>query len=151
MSKKDKKRAYRKAIKAVLRNNGQQAFRPKELAKIIDTRSREEYVLFRKALEDLVAKGQVRRVKGNRYMYRGKQDETAEGIIHVNRDGYGFVEIEGQDEDIFVKRSRLNTARDGDRVRIRIEREKENDNRRGRKHGARGRGADKNKGRPRRR
>ncbi|MEM8488691.1 MAG: ribonuclease R [Bacteroidota bacterium] len=149
MSKKEKKRAYRKAIKSVLRNNGQQAYRPKELAKIVGTPSREDYILFRKALDDLIAKGQVRRVKGNRFMYRGKQDETADGIIHVNRDGYGFVEIEGQDEDIFVKRSRLNTARDGDRVRIRIEREKEHENRRGRKRGPQAKGRDK--GRPRRR
>ncbi len=151
MSKKEKKRELRKAIKAVLRNNGQQAYRPKELAKIIDTRSREDYILFRKALDDLVAKGQVRRVKGNRFMYRGKEDQTAEGIIHVNRDGYGFVEIEGQEEDIFVKRSRLNTARDGDRVRIRIEREKEHQGRRGRGRGFKGRGRDNDKSRPRRR
>ena len=131
MSKKEKKRAFRKAIKSVLRNNGQHAYRPKELAKIVSTKSREDFLLFRKALDDLVAKGQVRRVKGNRFMYKGKQDETLEGIIHINRDGYGFVEVEGQEEDVFVKRSRINTARNGDKVRIRIERER-SDSRKGR-------------------
>ncbi|MFK7844354.1 MAG: ribonuclease R [Rhodothermales bacterium] len=147
MSKKEKKKEYRKAIKFVLRNNGQQAFRPKELAKIINTQSREDFLLFRKALDDLVEKGQVRRVKGNRFMYKGKQDETAEGIIHINRDGYGFVEIEGQDQDIFVKRTRINTARDGDRVRIRIEQEKiESRQTRGR-FGGRNKGRQSDKGR----
>ena len=137
MSKKDKKREIRKAIKAVLRNNGQHAYRPKELAKVLDTQTREDFLIFRKALDDLVAKGQVRRVKGNRFMYKGKQDETMEGIIHINRDGYGFVEVEGQEEDIFVKRSRINTARDGDRVKIRIAKEKDSDKRGGKKRGRR--------------
>lgn len=113
----------RKAIKKVLRNHGQRAFRPKELAKQLDYRSREDYLLFRAALDDLVAKGQVRRVKGNRFMAKTKADVMVEGIIRINRDGYGFVEVEGQEEDIFVKRTHVNTARDGDRVRIRVTRE----------------------------
>ncbi len=134
MSKKEKKRAYRKEIKHVLRNNGQRAFRPKELAKLLDYKSREDYLLFRAALDDLVAKGQVRRVKGNRFMAQTKADQILEGIIHINRDGYGFVEVEGQEEDIFVKRSRINTARDGDRVQIRITKDRDSNRHRGR-HG----------------
>ena len=124
MSKKARKKEIRQAVKLVLKNNGQRAFRPKELAKKLDYRSREDYLIFRSILDDLVAKGTVRRVKGNRFMLRGKPDKTVEGIIHINRDGYGFVEVEGLEEDIFVKRSRTNTARDGDRVQVQITRDK---------------------------
>lgn len=106
--------------------------------------------MFRSALDDLVAKGQVRRVKGNRFMARTKADETLEGIIRVNRDGYGFVEVEGLEQDVFVKRSRINTARDGDRVKIRMEREKKDDYRRGKRKGKHG-GKKGHDARPRRR
>ncbi len=124
MSKKEKKKSIRQAVKLVLKNNGQRAFRPKELAKKLDYRSREDYLIFRSILDDLVAKGDVRRVKGNRFMLRDKPDKTVEGIIYINRDGYGFVNVEGLDDDIFIKRSHTNTARHGDRVQIRITRDK---------------------------
>ena len=122
MSKKDQKKAIRKSILSALRNNGQRAFRPKELAKVLGIRSNEAYKMLRAALQDLVEDQKVRRVKGNRFMYNPKPVREAEGTLRVSRDGYGFVQIEGRDEDVFVRRSRLRSAMDGDRVRIRISR-----------------------------
>ena len=120
MSKKDKKRAIRKAILAVLRNNGQRAFRPKELAQQLGYHKNDDYRVFRMALQDLVAKQKVRRVKGNRFIHKAKPVSFAEGVLRVTRDGYGFVVIEDREDDVFVRGAKMNGAMDGDRVRIRI-------------------------------
>ena len=122
MSKKEKKREIRKAILAVLKNNGQRAYRPKELAQKLGYQSNLEYRTFRSALQDLVAKEQIRRVKGNRFIYKSKPVGFAEGVLRVSREGYGFVQVEGREEDVFIRRSKLNAAMDGDRVRIRVSR-----------------------------
>ena len=122
MSKKDQKRIIRKSILSALRNNGQRAFRPKELAGQLGYKSNQEYRMFRAALQDLVEKEKVRRVKGNRFIYKSRPVSFAEGVLRVSRDGYGFVQIEGREDDVFVKRSKLNAAMDGDRVKIRISR-----------------------------
>ena len=46
-----------------------------------------------------------------------------EGRARMTRDGFIFVEVEGQDDDIFVKASRTRKALDGDTVRVVVKRE----------------------------
>lgn len=46
-----------------------------------------------------------------------------EGRVRMTRDGFIFVEVEGQDDDIFVKASRTRKALDGDTVRVVVKRE----------------------------
>ena len=41
-----------------------------------------------------------------------------EGRLTVHPDGYGFVKVEGHEQDFFVRSRRMNTAMDGDTVRI---------------------------------
>ena len=129
MSKKDKKRSIRKEILAFLKNHGQRAFRPKEMAQQMGYGSNADYRLFRASLQDLVAREQIRRVKGNRFMYKSKPVSYGEGTLRVSRDGYGFVQIEGRENDVFVRRSKINGAMDGDRVRVRIQRRSGKDTR----------------------
>ena len=49
-----------------------------------------------------------------------------EGIFRATEKGYGFVEIEGMDEDLFIPSNRVNNALDGDTVRVVIETPKTN-------------------------
>lgn len=49
------------------------------------------------------------------------------GKVQMTRDGYIFVIVEGQDEDIFVKASKTRRALDGDTVRVAVTREKGKD------------------------
>ena len=52
-----------------------------------------------------------------------------EGIFRATEKGYGFVEIEGMEEDLFIPPNKVNNALDGDTVRVVIETQKTNDKR----------------------
>lgn len=53
-----------------------------------------------------------------------------EGTVRMTRDGYAFIIVEGQDEDIFVKASKTHRALNGDKVIAAVTREAKNGQRR---------------------
>jgi ribonuclease R len=75
----------------------------------------------REYLRDLVEKGTVVRIRGNRYGLPSKMNLIV-GRVKTHPDGYGFVipEVEGE-EDIFISPRNLKEAMHGDRVVARIE------------------------------
>src|SRR5690606_28730224 len=107
----------KRQILSLLRNHGDRAFRHKEIAKALGVKDNQRYKLFRDVLEELSEAGLVAKVKGGRYQHRkARPRNVVEGTITVNPGGFGFVTVEGLDEDVFVPQHRLKTALDGDRV-----------------------------------
>ncbi len=49
-----------------------------------------------------------------------KKNPKIEGIFRANEKGFGFVEIEGQEEDFFIPAKNVNGALNGDTVRVSI-------------------------------
>ena len=49
-----------------------------------------------------------------------KKNPKIEGIFRANEKGFGFVEIEGQEEDFFIPAKNVNGALNGDSVRVSI-------------------------------
>ena len=47
-----------------------------------------------------------------------KQEITLKGIFHAHKNGFGFVSIEGEEDDLFVGKNDVNYAIDGDTVEI---------------------------------
>ncbi len=107
----------RKEVLKILKNHGHRSFRPKELAKKLNLEDNKEYRLFREILEELRETGAVVSAKGGRVSYRSQAAEL-KGVLHVHPDGYGFVNVEDEDLDYFVRARRMNTAIDGDLVLI---------------------------------
>lgn len=54
-----------------------------------------------------------------------KKKQKIEGIFRANEKGYGFLEVEGQDEDLFIPASSVNGALNGDTVQVIIFKRKE--------------------------
>ena len=52
------------------------------------------------------------------------------GTVQMTREGFIFVLIEGQDQDVFVKASKTRQALNGDIVKVAVTREGGNDRRR---------------------
>jgi ribonuclease R len=75
----------------------------------------------REYLKDLIEKGKIVRIRGNRYGLPSKMNLVV-GRVKAHPDGYGFVipEAEGED-DIFISPRNLKEAMHGDRVVARIE------------------------------
>ena len=59
---------------------------------------------------------------------RGKKEKKAfplvEGRVQMTREGYAFVIVEGEEDDVFVKASKTRGALNGDTVRVSVTREK---------------------------
>ena len=54
-----------------------------------------------------------------------KKKQKIEGIFRANEKGFGFVEIEGEDEDLFIPAGSVNKALNGDTVQVSIFKKKE--------------------------
>ncbi|MGE0157137.1 MAG: ribonuclease R [Geobacter sp.] len=76
----------------------------------------------KRLLDDLIASGELIRLRGNRYSLPGAETSgNVHGTISVHRDGYGFVAPEGGGDDIFVPAKAVGGALHGDKVSLRTE------------------------------
>ncbi len=53
-----------------------------------------------------------------------KSIEELKGVVSLTREGYGFVVVEGMEEDIFVRASHLRGALNGDTVKVAVSKKK---------------------------
>ena len=117
MPQRPNRRTIRRDILSLLKNHGRKAFRPKEMAKRLGYRDNKTYQLYRDVLSEMDEQNMVLRVKGGRYQFKPRRTRL-EGILRLNPKGFGFVEVEGRSEDLYVREGNMGTALDGDRVLV---------------------------------
>lgn len=118
-----------KRILGFFKNHGKRAFRAKEVAKRLDFRDQDEYRAALQAIDNLVANGHIQAIGNNQFSYR-PPEHMMEGRISVHPDGFGFVTVEGYDDDMYVRSRRMGTALDGDTVQVALVAQKKGDQRR---------------------
>ncbi|MGA7304472.1 MAG: ribonuclease R [Rhodothermales bacterium] len=111
------RKSIRQDVLKLLKNNGNKVYRPKEIAKKLGYNENRDYREFRDVLAEMDEHGAIGRVKGGRYTFKPRATKI-EGTLEVNPQGFGFVDVPGQKEDVFVRRTNMGTAIDGDLVRI---------------------------------
>ena len=104
-------------ILSFLRNNGHRTYRPNEIAKKLSITENDEYRRFRGVLDRLAGDGKIALIKGGRFAFRPKETRLT-GTLKVHPDGFGFVYVEDEDREYFVRGRRMETALDGDTVEI---------------------------------
>lgn len=117
MSKPIGRKRIKRDILRALKKNGKTAYRPKELAKELGYQDNRVYRRFMDVLSEMDEQNLIGKVKGGRYSFKPRPTKV-EGILRVNPQGFGFVEVEGREEDLFVRESNMKTALDGDRVLV---------------------------------
>lgn len=121
MSTREIKKSIRKQVLLLLKNNGKRAFRAKEIAKTLGYSDSRRYNLFRKVLSELESSQNIEVVKGRRFKHKSKrQQHVVTGYLTVNPQGFGFVQIDGHDEDVYIPAGGMRTALHGDTVEIEI-------------------------------
>ena len=117
-----KARDLERAILKELKNNDRKQYNPKQLIRKLKIKNSQDSVLA--ALEKLVELKKVR--KNDDYKFQLGRDfsqhhssDYTEGRVDRTRSGDAYVVLEMQDQDIFVPRTRLNNAQDGDLVKVR--------------------------------
>ncbi len=92
----------------------------KEMANLMGIPKAERHSL-QEVLDVLVSEGKIGLSVHGRY---GKRESfTHVGTFHAHARGFGFVTIEGREQDIFIPADNVGMALDGDRVRILIVKE----------------------------
>jgi len=89
----------------------------KELAILLQV-PKEDRQELKKALDRLQAAGKIELSK--RGKYRKAEEEIAIGIFIANPRGFGFVEVEGREEDIFIPEDCVGNAFHSDTVQVAI-------------------------------
>ncbi len=102
-----------------LREKGSRMLSFRELSKKLNVRERDEDA-FRERLEALERRGEIVRVRGEKYSAIEFTNQVA-GRITVRPEGFGFVLVDGG-PDLFIPRTGMHGAMDGDTVLAREER-----------------------------
>lgn len=79
-------------------------------------------------LDELIREGKVIKTAKNKYMINENESQLVGTFISHSK-GFGFVEIEEEEEDIFIPIDSVNGAFHGDRVMVQITKEKDKDKR----------------------
>lgn len=69
-------------------------------------------------LEELLSEGRIEVSKRGKYSIA--KERVYEGIFTGHQDGFGFVAIEGREEDLFIPEDETGTALHGDTVRVKL-------------------------------
>ena len=104
----------RELILALLRDPRYSPMRPREIAGLLNVPKSERGELGA-ILEELCAKGLATVSPDGRYS-RGR--EIAEGVFQGNERGFGFVTVDGEEDDWFIPEENVGDAVHGDRVRV---------------------------------
>lgn len=107
----------KKKILNVIKDKHYKPLKQKELAFLlqVEQKDREE---FRQLLEELVKEGKVLLTK--RGKYQPLFDVTKIGMFCGNPRGFGFVSVEGEEEDYYIPESATLGAMHGDKVMLKI-------------------------------
>ncbi|MEE4311427.1 MAG: RNB domain-containing ribonuclease, partial [candidate division KSB1 bacterium] len=101
-----------------LRENPSHTLKSKKLAKQMRI-PEHQYTHFKRALKELLAEGQLFRYS-KRKIGIGQKRRTVTGEIQVKSQGYGFLLMENDKEDIYVAENNIGHALNGDRVTVEL-------------------------------
>ena len=112
-------RNTRESIIILFRNHGDKSFRAKEIASLLGLRNKNALKNLYTELNRLVESGKIKKDRGNRFSLAKSESKVAEGILSITRNGHGYLIVEGQEQDVFIHRNRINGAMNKDKVRVR--------------------------------
>ncbi len=118
----DKHIEKKKLILDLLKEENLPAVNSKELLTILEVPS-EDYELFFHIIDELVDEGLVVKTRRNKIMLAQKANLFV-GMFESNSNGFGFVRVDGEENDIFIPKRFMNNAMHKDKVLCKVTFEK---------------------------
>ncbi|WP_338214811.1 ribonuclease R [Lacticaseibacillus salsurivasis] len=112
----------RNELLATFRRNPKIGFSVQSLNRALKLTDAQDFKLLVQALSGLENDDLIHQNDESRYMLGGKPQQLI-GIFHGNEKGFGFVAVEGQDNDMFIAPPNTKFALDGDTVEVTIVRQ----------------------------
>lgn len=117
----------KKVINALIHDKMYVPMKAKEIAILLDV-AKEDRADLQEVLDALVLEGKIGVSKKGKY---GKAENTAiVGTFQSTQKGFGFVVIDGEDDDIYIAEKNINGALHNDKVQVTITSEKKEGKRR---------------------
>ncbi len=101
----------------LMREENYTPMRERDLAVLLQVKS-EDREAFKQALNELLAENRIQINRRGRYAQADEKHVVGKLIAHPK--GFGFVEVEGQEEDIYIAAEGMNGAFHGDTVEAKI-------------------------------
>jgi len=117
----------KKIILDIMNSNEYKPMKAKEF-KILLSLDEERFEDLKVILQELIDEGKIILTNKQKYMVNEDQNFVV-GTFIAHPKGFGFVEIEGREDDIFIPAENLNTAFHGDTVAVNITAKKSGDRR----------------------
>ena len=114
---KEKFNERRDMVYAFISNQGYTPMKQKEIAQLLSV-PRAEKEDFAEVIDSLIADGKI--IIDQRGRVKKAEEGSVAGVFCGTSKGFGFVTVEGENEDIFIAPDNVNGARDKDRVLISI-------------------------------
>ena len=111
------KQALKNSILGVFSNNTSKSFNYKQISKYLLITSSEEKKLVNTVLSELANEGYLEEIYTGKFKLKSSGGYVI-GRIEIVTGGYGFVNTENIEEDIFISNRNLNRALDGDLVKV---------------------------------
>lgn len=102
-----------------------------ELDSVLNIKTVEETVELQNTLKEMEEAGDIYHSNKDKYMMFDNSN-LRKGVIRINKKGFGFVEVENEDEDIYVSKENINNALEGDEVIAEVTETKQDNRREGR-------------------
>jgi len=109
-----------KTILEFLYKNPNKQFNYKQISAALKMENRGDKELVLKSLQKLVSKNEIEQMSAGKYRYTNTNLENYIGKIDFTQSSSAYVIVEGQEQDIFIQKSGLGKALDGDIVRVEI-------------------------------
>lgn len=122
-----KKKAIKKEVIEILKKDPTQGLNHKQLASRLGLKKKQEKDKLLKVLEELYLDGYLAQEKPGKYRSLG-EDQEIEGTLDMSGKGFGFLKVEGEQEDIFIPPSKTGTGLNGDIVKAKIVKGKQKGN-----------------------
>lgn len=109
----------KQSILAYMKKREEKAFETKDLSTGMDMDGFAEFKQLVTALADLEREGRVFLTKSGLFKLTAEKDVLT-GKFHANDCGFGFVEMEGEEQDAFIPPNKTNYAMEGDIVSLEL-------------------------------
>ena len=106
-------------ILEVFSNFPRKSFNYKQVSKVLGLRKDDQRQLVTEVLEELKESDNLEQTSRGKYKLKSKVGHAI-GTIDMTVHGYGFLQTDELEEDIFIPRNLLHTALDGDTVKVYI-------------------------------
>ncbi|MEX0987448.1 MAG: ribonuclease R [Bacteroidales bacterium] len=115
-------------VMGIFTRNPQKTYNYKQLSKQLLINDQRDRDMINNALNNLKGQGLLEQIDKGKYRLKSRAGYV-NGIIDMTNHGYAFLTSDEIEQDVFISRSNLARALDGDLVKVHIYPKKKNDNR----------------------